>query len=418
MVRIQAVLGVPAVGGYYCEDLSSLQHRQIDSHGPYKDSERWFLQAPESSGLSYVRELAEVVSLGLNTGDTVGWGDCVGVSYGGKSGRKTPLRSAAVEQILASVLTPWLLQYELRSLREFCHDLDDYTASRHLDLHPGITYGLSQAVLATLAPRGDMFRVIGAEWDLNTFDLKPLPLQGSSGNSPYENADKMLYRKLAALPHGQVDHPESQVGSRGEVLLAYGRWLKERMIQFSAEDYRPVIHLDVHGGLGIVGQGDIPAVGDFIMELETVIAPYPLRMESPLLAESLDQQIETYLRLKDYLKTHRSQVVLVADEWANSKADISRMAAAQCVHMIHLKTPNIGSLASIVDSAIECRSHGVQVLLGGSCVETEISTRATVHVGMVVRPEVLLVKPGMGIDEGYMLCHNEMARIGALSKSS
>jgi methylaspartate ammonia-lyase len=33
---------------------------------------------------------------------------------------------------------------------------------------------------------------------------------------------------------------------------------------------------------------------------------------------------------------------------------------------------------------------------------------------MAARPAQILAKPGMGVDEGYMLVHNEMQRILAL----
>jgi methylaspartate ammonia-lyase len=84
--------------------------------------------------------------------------------------------------------------------------------------------------------------------------------------------------------------------------------------------------------------------------------------------------------------------------------------------MIHIKTPDVGSLADIVDATLYCKSKKQPVLLGGSCIETALSTRATIHIGMVTRPDMFLVKPGMGIDEGYMLCQGEMARIAAESR--
>jgi methylaspartate ammonia-lyase len=36
---------------------------------------------------------------------------------------------------------------------------------------------------------------------------------------------------------------------------------------------------------------------------------------------------------------------------------------------------------------------------------------------MASRPVQILAKPGMGVDEGYMIVHNEMERIIALVKA-
>ena len=52
--------------------------------------------------------------------------------------------------------------------------------------------------------------------------------------------------------------------------------------------------------------------------------------------------------------------------------------------------------------------------LGGSCAETDISARVSAHVALATRPDIVMAKPGMGVDEGIMLVQNEMARALAL----
>ena len=42
---------------------------------------------------------------------------------------------------------------------------------------------------------------------------------------------------------------------------------------------------------------------------------------------------------------------------------------------------------------------GVGVLLGGSYAETDVSARAAVHVALATRPDLLMAKPGLGVDE-------------------
>jgi glucose-1-phosphate cytidylyltransferase len=56
------------------------------------------------------------------------------------------------------------------------------------------------------------------------------------------------------------------------------------------------------------------------------------------------------------------------------------------------------------------RLKRVGAYLGGSCNETDVSARLTVHVALATRADYMLVKPGFGIDEGLMLMRNEMLR--------
>jgi methylaspartate ammonia-lyase len=53
---------------------------------------------------------------------------------------------------------------------------------------------------------------------------------------------------------------------------------------------------------------------------------------------------------------------------------------------------------------------------GGTCNETEISSRVCVHLACASRPERMLAKPGMGFDEGFMIVNNEMERIARILK--
>lgn len=55
--------------------------------------------------------------------------------------------------------------------------------------------------------------------------------------------------------------------------------------------------------------------------------------------------------------------------------------------------------------------------LGGSCNETDKSARVCAHVALATRPFQMSVKPGMAIDEGLSIIHNEMKRTLALVAS-
>jgi methylaspartate ammonia-lyase len=103
-------------------------------------------------------------------------------------------------------------------------------------------------------------------------------------------------------------------------------------------------------------------------------------------------------------------VHLVADEWANTLADIHAFVEAGAADMIQIKMPDLGSVHNSVEAVLACRANGVGAFLGGSYVETDLSARVSAHVALATRPDIIMAKPGMGVDEAISLVHNEMAR--------
>ena len=97
--------------------------------------------------------------------------------------------------------------------------------------------------------------------------------------------------------------------------------------------------------------------------------------------------------------------------------DIKLFADEKAGHMIQIKTPDLGSIHNTIDAVIYCKECGIGAYQGGSCNETDISVKACIHCAMADGADQVLSKPGMGVDEGYMLCFNEMKRILALKKA-
>jgi methylaspartate ammonia-lyase len=114
--------------------------------------------------------------------------------------------------------------------------------------------------------------------------------------------------------------------------------------------------------------------------------------------------------LRGLLRGAGSGVELVADEWANTLADIQEFNRAGAADMIQIKTPDLGGLHHSVEAVLDCRRHGVLAHVGGSCCETDRSARACVHVALATGADQILAKPGMGVDEGLSIVGNEMAR--------
>lgn len=448
MPAIVHLLAVPAAGGYYCEDLAALQSR------PMPVAERY--SAPGvTPGFRRVREVAEAVSVGLVLDDgRVAWGDCVAVAYSGKAGRHPVFRADEGIAALRQVVAPALAGRSVVRFRTLAATIDalmetavverpaetaetrkregvsrrDLLTGRFLraddaepprmervgvtrPLHTAVRYGVSQALLQAVAlARGlAMAEVIADEWGL-PLPAEPIPIHAQSGGDRHANVDKMIARRVASLPHALVDNIPEHLGSDGSKLVQYARWVRERIQALAGSDYRPTIHLDVHGALGQVFDNNLGKVLGVLYALEAAVRPYPLRVECPVMLASREAQIDAMGTLRQYVKARGMGVQLVADEWANTLDDIRAFVDAQAADMIQIKMPDLGSIHNAVDAVLACKQGGVGAFLGGSCAETDLSARVSVHVALAARPDIVMAKPGMGVDEAVMLAQNEMGR--------
>jgi methylaspartate ammonia-lyase len=464
MTSITRVLSVPAVGAYYYDDLAALQSRSIPLPERYT-------APPVTPGFRRVREVAEAVSVGLVLDDNqVAWGDCVAVAYSGRAGRDPVFRAQEGLATIQRTVAPALQGRTLTSFRELATEVDALTESVEVSrslppseanrgpkglsrrelltaparllrpepfdhaqdrraeglqstqeeteqvtverrLHTAIRYGVSQALLkaVALAHGVTMAEVIADEWGLPLPDAM-VPIHAQSGSERYHNADKMIVRRVASLPHALVDNIPEQLGEDGLELTRYARWLKGRIRELGSEDYRPTIHLDVHGALGQISENNLGRVLGQLYALEQAVQPYPLRVECPVIMESREAQIEAMETLRDYVRFRKMNVQLVVDEWANTLDDIRAFVEAQAADMIQIKMPDLGSVHSSVEAVLACKAGGVGAFLGGSCTETDLSARVAIHIALATRPEMMMAKPGMGVDEGIMLVQNEMIR--------
>jgi methylaspartate ammonia-lyase len=278
-------------------------------------------------------------------------------------------------------------------------------------LHTAIRYGVSQALLKAVAlTRGlTMAEVIAEEWDMPQ-PGRPVPIHAQSGAERCRNADKMIARRVASLPHALVEDIPQQLGGDGEQLVRYVRWLKRRVAELGGDEYHPAIHLDVHGALGRIYECNLGRILGCLYRLESSVRPYALRVESPVIMGSRAEQIGTLKTLREYVQFRDMAVQLVADEWANTLQDIQAFVEARAVDMIQIKMPDLGSVHNSVDAVLACKDGGVGAFLGGSCAETDLSARVAVHVALATQPDMVMAKPGMGVDEGVTIVQNEMNR--------
>jgi methylaspartate ammonia-lyase len=173
--------------------------------------------------------------------------------------------------------------------------------------------------------------------------------------------------------------------------------------------------VDTYGTPGLAFGGDLTAVAAYLARLGELCAPFELAVEHPVDAGSTPAQLDAYGRLRAELARLGSSVRLVVDEWCNTLDDVRAFAAARAADVIHVKMPDLGSVADTVEALLLVRDAGLEAYCGGTCNETDRSALVSAHVAMACQAAQVLAKPGMGVDEGLMIVGNEMARTAALA---
>ena len=130
-----------------------------------------------------------------------------------------------------------------------------------------------------------------------------------------------------------------------------------------------------------------------------------------------ETQLEALAALTKELDARGSDVELVADEWCNTLEDIKLFADNKAGHMVQIKTPDLGGINNTIEAVLYCKEKGIGAYQGGTCNETDRSAQVCVHCAMATQPTQILAKPGMGVDEGFMIVYNEMNRILAMRQA-
>jgi methylaspartate ammonia-lyase len=413
-MRVADVLAVPVRAGFFFDD--QLAIRAGAGHDGFD-----YTGEPRTPGFRRVRQPGEAVSVLLLLDDgEVEFGDCAAVQYSGAGGRD-PLFTAqdavaAVEQVVAPALRGADLGDGFKALSE---RTDALPGSDGRLLHTAVRYGVTQALLAAVAHarRLTMAEVIRDEYETGA-PLDPVPLYAQTGDDRYGNAEKMILKGVDVLPHGLINNVAEKFGASGEILADYVRWLVGRIRELApSPGYQPRLHLDLYGCAGLAFGGDTDAVAAYLAELGQLAQPYDLAIEHPIDAGSREAQIATFRGLRDALSRRGSGVRIVVDEWCNTLDDVRAFVAAGAADVIHVKTPDLGSIGNTVQALMLARDAGLAAYCGGTCNETDRSAQVTAHVAMACQATQVLAKPGMGVDEGLMIVANEMARTAALVRA-
>lgn len=319
-----------------------------------------------------MRQAGECVSVQLILENgAVAVGDCAAVQYSGAGGRDPLFLAEHFIPFLNTHIKPLLEGRDVDAFLPNARFFDKLRIDGNL-LHTAVRYGLSQALLdATALATGRLkTEVVCAEWQLPCV-AESIPLFGQSGDDRYIAVDKMILKGVDVLPHALINNVEEKLGYKGEKLREYIRWLADRILgKRTSARYRPTLHIDVYGTIGLIFDMDPVRCAQYIASLEDEAQGLPLYIEGPVDAGNKPDQIRLLTAITKELTRLGSGVKIVADEWCNTYQDIVDFTDAGSCHMVQIKTPDLGGVHNIVDAVLYCNKHGMEAYQGGTCNET------------------------------------------------
>ena len=402
MVHIRDVIFAPSMGAFFYDDQAAIR-AGLDHDGFDYDG------APQTPGFTRVRQPAEALSIGLTLDNgTVCWGDMVSVQYSGAAGRDPLFNPQAMARLTQTLVKPRLIGRDASQAEVNCKEVLADGPDGSLPI--AVKYGISQALLtaAAHAQRCTVAQIVCDIFDQPT-PSKRIPIFAQSGDARHLNVDKMILKRVDVLPHGLINSAE-KFGKNGEAFCEYIEWVAGRITKLGSENYRPKLHFDLYGWIGL-GIGKEPAsVAEFIARCAERISGFELLIESPVDYGARDQQISKFAQIVEMLGTLGTNAKIVADEHCNTLNDVRDFCDAKAAHIVQIKTPDVGSLLDTARAIQYAKTSNVGAYSGGTSAETDLSARACVHVALAMQADMMLAKPGMGVDEAICIVGNEQSR--------
>lgn len=373
-----------------------------------------YVGEPVTEGFTSIRQAGEAISIQLVLEDgTIGYGDCAAVQYSGAGGRDPLFLASDFIPFIEKNLVPQLIGEDVSKFRPLAEKYDRMLIDGKR-MHTAIRYGITQALLNATANsrRITMAEVIRDEYDVEKSEYKPVPVFAQSGDDRYDNADKMIMKEADVLPHALINHVGTKLGEHGEILIKYIAWLRDRILKYRVnKDYDPIFHIDVYGTIGLAFNYDVDKMFEYLLECEKTAAPFRIRIEGPIDTGDREGTMNYEKILTEKLDKAGSKLQIVADEWCNTLEDIKYFADNHAGHVLQIKTPDLGGVNNVAEAILYCNEKGVGSYCGGTCNETNISAQTTTNIAIACRALQCLAKPGMGVDEGFMIVKNEMNRV-------
>lgn len=404
-MKIIDVKYFPITAGWYCDDKEAVENGNVKS-------DHYLLTGnPVTNGFNAVREVGKGIGVAITLeNQRVFYGDGTSVTYAGTAGRDALFRYEDYADHCKLVVNDLLIDQDTEDFIDICAAIENPVNLS--GSHTAIRYAVSSALLEASA---SVFNISKASFLREQFNLpkisKNIKYMIQGGNDWYNSVDKAIYHRVDAFPHALLHSVKDDFGPAGEILIDYVKWIKNRISEHKVEpDYNPIFHFDCYGTIGRAFENNVETIVDYIVRLEKTVAPFSLQLESPIEMLNKNDQIQILADLRQTLKNRNSKTLIVADEWCNDVSDISDFIESKSVDMIQIKMPDLGSITQSVKAVTICHANGVKAYLGGSCNETDLNAKNAVHVAVATGAEQILVRPGMGVDEGYSIMKNEEAR--------
>ena len=412
-MKITNVILTKSYTGFYFDDQKAIKNGA--GHDGFM-----YVGSSETEGFSSIRVAGEAISVQLVLEDgSVGYGDCAAVQYSGAGGRDPLFLADEFIPFIEEKIKPMLIGEDVSSFKPLAEKYDRLIVDGKR-LHTAIRYGITQALLnaTAVSKRITMAEVIREEYEIDSDVYEPIPVFTQSGDARYENADKMIIKEADVLPHALINNVETKLGKNGELLLDYISWLRDRILKYRArEDYSPILHLDVYGTIGLAFNYDVDAMFDYLIKCENAAKPFGIRIEGPIDTGDREGTLMYEKKLTAMLDEAGSKLQIVADEWCNTLEDIKLFADEHAGHVLQIKTPDLGGVNNVAEAIKYCNMKGAGSYCGGTCNETDQSAKVTTNIAIACGALQCLAKPGMGVDEGYMIVKNEMNRVIASANS-
>ncbi|MER9133157.1 methylaspartate ammonia-lyase [Mesorhizobium sp. M0768] len=405
-MQIKDVLLAPGNGAFFYDDQAAIRSGATQDGFIY-------VGEPTTPGFNSIRIPASSLSIGLVLADdTVVWGDMMGVQYSGAGGRDPLFETAKISNLTSRVVAPRLLDVDASRYLDACAQVFEPFENKPLPL--ALEYGVSQAMLRAAAhlQRSTMAEVVCAEFDL-PLPTRRIPIYCQSGDAREVNVDKMILKAVDVLPHGLINSRQ-KFGQGGQTFMEFVKWVATRTREIGRPGYHPVLHFDVYGWIGQEIGLDAQQIADFICKVADTVPDFLLNIESPADFGSTQAQIENYAKIVSILDDRGSSARIVVDERCNTLEDIRLFAEAKAAHLVQIKTPDVGSIADTARAVLLCKANKVGAYVGGSCTETDLSAQASVHISVATQADMMLAKPGMGVDEAFSIVGNEQNRLLAI----
>ncbi|TIL34582.1 methylaspartate ammonia-lyase [Mesorhizobium sp.] len=405
-MQIKDVLLAPGAGAFFYDDQAAIRAGATQDGFVY-------VSEPITPGFTSIRVPASSLSIGLVLADdTVAWGDMMGVQYSGAGGRDSLFDTAQISDLTSRVVVPRLLDVDVSRYLDVCAKVFQPFEGRRLPL--AIEYGVSQALLRAAAHlhRTTMAEIVCSQFNL-PLPTRWVPIYCQSGDAREINVDKMILKAVDVLPHGLINSRQ-KFGADGRTFMEFVKWVATRTREIGRAGYRPVLHFDVYGWIGLEIGLEPQRIADFICRVAESVPGFTLNVECPADFGSTQAQIDNYARIVSILDDRGSSARIVVDERCNTLEDIRLFAKAKAAHLVQIKTPDVGSIADTARAVLLCKENKVGAYVGGSCTETDLSAQASVHISVATQADMMLAKPGMGVDEAFSIVGNEQNRLLAM----